>query len=54
MDAAGAGLMDSLYSGVIEQQLTPVAALSRAMRTGRKQWKDPALWGAFDVSVAGF
>ena len=54
MDAAGAKLMDGLYSGVIEQQLTPVAALSRAMRTARKQWKDPALWGTFDVSIAGF
>jgi CHAT domain-containing protein len=51
MDAAGARLMGDLYAGVIERKQTPVAALSQAMRAARKQWKDPALWAAFDVSA---
>jgi CHAT domain-containing protein len=54
MDAAGARVMDDLYAGVIVRGASPVAALSRAMRTARKSWADPALWAAFDVSVAGF
>jgi CHAT domain-containing protein len=54
MDAMGARLMDDFYAGVIERQQTPVAALSRAMRAARHQWQDPALWGAFDVSISGF
>jgi CHAT domain-containing protein len=54
MDAAGAHLADDLYSEIIGRDTTPVSALSRAMRNVRKQWKDPALWAAFDVSVAGF
>lgn len=53
-DAAGARLMDGLYDDVIGRSATPEAALSRAMRAARAQWKDPAMWAAFDVSVAGF
>jgi CHAT domain-containing protein len=53
-DSAGARLMDDLYGDVISRNVTPVAALSRAMRDARQRWKDPALWAAFDVSVAGF
>jgi CHAT domain-containing protein len=52
MDAAGARLMDDFYEDVIHRQLTPVAALSRAMRGVRATWPDPALWGVFDVSIA--
>jgi CHAT domain-containing protein len=52
LDAAGARLMDEFYDGVIRKQQTPVAALSRAMRNARATWPDPALWGAFDVSIA--
>jgi CHAT domain-containing protein len=54
MDAAGAHLMDDMYGDVIGRNTSPVAALSRAMRTASKRWNDPALWAAFDVSVAGF
>ena len=54
MDTAGARLMDDLYADVIGRNASPVAAMSRAMRNGRKSWNDPALWAAFDVSVAGF
>jgi CHAT domain-containing protein len=54
MDAAGARLMDDLYADVIGRNASPVAALSRAIRTARTRWKDPALWAAFDVSIAGF
>jgi CHAT domain-containing protein len=54
LDAAGARLMDDMYADVIGRSASPVAALSRAMRNGRKNWNDPALWAAFDVSVAGF
>ncbi len=53
-DSAGAALMDGLYADVIGRNASPVAALSRAMRTARKTWNDPALWAAFDVSMAGF
>jgi len=52
-DAAGARLMGDLYADVIGRKASPLAALSRAMRTGRKSWNDPALWAAFDVSIAG-
>jgi CHAT domain-containing protein len=54
MDAAGARLMDEMYADVIGRSASPVAALSRAMRNGLKSWSDPALWAAFDVSIAGF
>jgi len=54
MDAAGASLMDDMYAEVIGRSASPVEALSRAMRNGRKSWSDPALWAAFDVSIAGF
>jgi len=54
MDAAGASLMDDMYAGVIGRDASPVAAMSRAMRNARKRWDDPALWAAFDVSIAGF
>jgi CHAT domain-containing protein len=52
LDSAGARLMDDFYDGIIQKQQTPVAALSRAMRNARATWPDPALWGAFDVSIA--
>lgn len=52
-DAAGARLMDDLYADVIDRRESPIAALSRAARTARVRWKDPALWAAFDISVAG-
>jgi CHAT domain-containing protein/tetratricopeptide (TPR) repeat protein len=51
MDASGSRLMRDLYTGIIRERLTPVAALSRAMRAARRQWQDPALWAAFDVST---
>jgi CHAT domain-containing protein len=50
MDAAGSRLMRDMYRGIIDAKLPPVSALSRAMRTARSQWPDPALWGAYDVS----
>ncbi len=53
-DAAGSRLMDGLYADVIGHNASPVAALSRAMRAARRSWNDPALWAAFDVSIAGF
>jgi CHAT domain-containing protein len=52
MDASGARLMDEFYAGVIVHKRSPVEALSRAMRIARRSWPDPALWGAFDVSIA--
>jgi CHAT domain-containing protein len=54
MDAAGASLMEEMYADVIGRSASPVMAMSRAMRSARKRWDDPALWAAFDVSVAGF
>jgi len=53
-DAAGARLMNDLYTDVISRDVSPVSALSRAMRNARSRSNDPALWAAFDVSVAEF
>jgi CHAT domain-containing protein len=54
MDAAGARLMDDFYAGAISRNQSAVVALSQAMRRVRRQMPDPALWAAFDVSIAGF
>ncbi len=44
--------MDDFYADVIGPNASPVAALSRAMRSARMRWADPALWAAFDVSTS--
>jgi CHAT domain-containing protein len=54
MDAAGARLMDDFYEGAIAKNQPAVVALSQAMRRARRDMPDPALWAAFDVSIAGF
>jgi CHAT domain-containing protein len=54
MDAAGARLMDDFYAGAISRNQPAVVALSQAMRRARREMRDPAMWAAFDVSIAGF
>jgi len=49
-DAVGAQLMSDFYSRVVRERMTPMAALSQAMRAAKSRWQDPALWGVFEVS----
>jgi len=49
-DAVGAQLMADFYSRVVRERMTPMAALSQAMRAAKSRWQDPALWGVFEVS----
>ena len=50
VDSVGADLIARMYAGVVREDASPVAALSAAMRAGRKRWDDPALWAVFEVS----
>jgi hypothetical protein len=45
--------MDDFYAGAIAKNQPAVVALSQAMRRARREMPDPALWAAFDVSIAG-
>jgi len=49
-DVIGAQMMGDFYSRVVRERRTPTAALSQVMRSARRQWSDPALWGVFEVS----
>jgi CHAT domain-containing protein len=48
-DAASAYLMKRFYSGMLQENLTPAAALRRAQIDvmSRKQWQAPYYWAAF-------
>jgi len=49
-DVIGAQMMADFYSRVVRERRSPTAALSQVMRSARRQWSDPALWGVFEVS----
>ncbi len=49
-DVIGARMMADFYSSVVRDHHSPTAALSQVMRSARRQWFDPALWGVFEVS----
>jgi CHAT domain-containing protein/tetratricopeptide (TPR) repeat protein len=49
-DVIGARIMADFYSRVVRDHLSPTQALSQVMRSARRQWFDPALWGVFEVS----
>ncbi len=48
-DAATAELMKRFYRGVLQEKLTPAAALRAAQieMLGKKHWQSPYYWGAF-------
>jgi CHAT domain-containing protein len=49
-DVIGAQMMADFYSRVVREHHSPTAALSQVMRSARRKWSDPALWGVFEVS----
>jgi CHAT domain-containing protein len=53
-DEIGAHLMTEFYRHMLHDSMRPEAALGAAMRSllSRDQSADPALWGAFQLSVA--
>jgi CHAT domain-containing protein len=53
-DEIGAGLMTEFYRHLMKETTSPVTALSESMRSvlKRNPAADPALWAAFQVSVA--
>jgi CHAT domain-containing protein len=53
-DEIGAQLMTELYQHMLHDSMRPEAALGAAMRSllSRERSADPALWAAFQVSVA--
>jgi CHAT domain-containing protein len=54
-DEIGANLMTELYGHLIRDSMNPVTALNASLRSVliRNPVADPALWAAFQVSVAG-
>jgi CHAT domain-containing protein len=51
-DAVGPRLMREFYSRATRGNVSAIAALSQAMRAERARWRDPALWGVFQISHA--
>jgi CHAT domain-containing protein len=52
-DRPAAELMTAFYSHLIRDHESPGSALTEAMREARQHFKDPALWGAFEISITG-
>jgi CHAT domain-containing protein len=52
-DRPAAELMTAFYTHMVRDHELPASALAEATREARKQFQDPALWGAFDISVTG-
>lgn len=52
-DRPAAELMTAFYKHLIRDHEPPSSALAEAAREVRKQFQDPALWGAFDISITG-
>jgi CHAT domain-containing protein len=52
-DRPAAELMTAFYSHFIRDHEPPTSALAEAMREARQHFQDPALWGAFDISITG-
>ena len=51
-DRTASELMSAFYEGMVARKLTPRVALANAMRRVRASFPDPALWGAFEISLA--
>jgi CHAT domain-containing protein len=53
-DEIGAALMTEFYRRVVQDSMSPQPALGTAMRSvmSHEATADPALWAAFQVSVA--
>jgi CHAT domain-containing protein len=43
--------MTAFYKHLIRDHESPAGALAEAAREERKTFQDPALWGAFDISI---
>jgi CHAT domain-containing protein/tetratricopeptide (TPR) repeat protein len=52
-DRPAAELMTAFYTHLIRDHEPPTSALAEATREARKSFPDPALWGAFDISITG-
>jgi CHAT domain-containing protein len=52
-DRIAADLMATFYQRYVGANQAPAAALAQAMREAQQRFKDPALWGAFDISAIG-
>ena len=52
-DRPAAELMAAFYSHLIRDHESPTRALAEATREARRSFQDPALWGAFDISISG-
>jgi CHAT domain-containing protein/tetratricopeptide (TPR) repeat protein len=50
-DRPGAEIMTAFYVHLISDHEPPASALAYAMRESRQRFSDPAIWGAFDISV---
>jgi CHAT domain-containing protein/tetratricopeptide (TPR) repeat protein len=51
-DRPAADMMTAFYTHFIRDRELPADALADAMREARRRFEDPALWGAFDISIA--
>jgi CHAT domain-containing protein/tetratricopeptide (TPR) repeat protein len=52
-DRPAADLMAAFYTRLVRDHDPPANALAEAMRDARQRFRDPALWGAFDISITG-
>jgi CHAT domain-containing protein len=50
VDTVGETIMTDFYKSMSRGGLSPVAALSQAMRNAQRRWPDPALWSVFEIS----
>jgi CHAT domain-containing protein len=50
-DASTAALMSRVYQGILQEKLSPAAALRKAQNALRqdKRWKAPFYWAAFTL-----
>jgi CHAT domain-containing protein len=52
-DRPAAELMTAFYTHMLGDHELPARALAEATREARRAFHDPALWGAFDISITG-
>jgi CHAT domain-containing protein len=52
-DRPAAELMAAFYTRMVRDHELPARALAEATREARRTFQDPALWGAFDISIKG-
>jgi CHAT domain-containing protein len=52
-DRPAAELIPAFYTRMVRGHEPPARALAEATREARQHFQDPALWGAFDISITG-